>query len=213
MAILNHHTANLLDGVSASLLISRILQYKNGDVRAMLAVAGDAVRLAATELLEKHSSNPAELQQVLEKEMSSIVHIPHMRLACERIGLAPNAEEKAMIDLIDNFSPMLQLFITSWFVGTQKGVLPPLRLFEIQQMYSSYAEQKHILEESTFLVRSQIETLLDYGVVLKSISPKGASSRKNQSEPVLYTIKCSAATLLKVPSLAQSLKMDLQRFC
>jgi len=30
LEIIHHHTANLLDGVSAALLISRILQYKNG---------------------------------------------------------------------------------------------------------------------------------------------------------------------------------------
>jgi hypothetical protein len=155
----------------------------------------------------------------------------HMRRACDEIGLAPNAAEKGQVDLLGSLSPMVHLFLTSLFVGSGRATVANVTFNEMTAMFRAYAEEKHVLDQTTQLLRNYIEMLTNYSlmVMMKSPQKRGAENVSPRhikviqcahsltrythipSYQVLYSLKISATTLLKVPTLAAMHKGDLMR--
>jgi hypothetical protein len=103
---------------------------------------------------------------------------------------------------------------------------------EMTAMFRAYAEEKHVLDQTTQLLRNYIEMLTNYSlmVMMKSPQKRGAenvsprhtrvfqrahslthSLTRHTHYQVLYSLKISATTLLKVPTLAAMHKGDLMR--
>lgn len=102
-----------------------------------------------------------------------------MKAVCDRIGLSPNSVEIDQLDVIGSLSAMQHLFLVSLYVGSGSDVALNMKIRAMHQMYQSYAEQKHVLDETITLdaTKGFVEVLVNYNLMTAASGHKGNSSK------------------------------------
>lgn len=102
-----------------------------------------------------------------------------MKAVCDRIGLSPNSVELEQLDVIGSLSAMQHLFLVSLYVGSGSDVALNMKIRAMHQMYQSYAEQKHVLDETITLdaTKGFVDVLVNYNLMTAVSGHKGNSSK------------------------------------
>ena len=105
--------------------------------------------------------------------------IAHMKTVCDSIGLSPNALELQQLDIIGSLSAVQHLFLVSLFVGSGSNVALNMKIRAMHQMFQSYAEQKHVLDDTITLdaTKQFVDVLVNYDLMIAISGHKGNSSK------------------------------------
>ena len=90
--------------------------------------------------------------------------ITHMKSVCDKVGLSPpNCVERDQMDIIGSLSGMQHLFLVSLFVGSCSNFALNMKIPDMHHMFQSYAEKKHVLDETITLdaTKSFVEVLVN----------------------------------------------------
>ena len=102
-----------------------------------------------------------------------------MKTVCDSIGLSPNALELQQLDIIGSLSAVQHLFLVSLFVGSGSNVALNMKIRAMHQMFQSYAEQKHVLDDTITLdaTKQFVDVLVNYDLMIAISGHKGNSSK------------------------------------
>lgn len=106
--------------------------------------------------------------------------IAHIISVCDTVGLSPNSLEIQQLDIIGSLSAMQHLFLVSLFVGSGSDVALNMKIRAMHQMFQSYAEQKHLLDDETFTLdatKQFVDVLVNYDLMNAISGHKGNSSK------------------------------------
>ena len=111
-----------------------------------------------------------------------------MKSVCDKVGLSPNCVELEQLDIIGSLSAMQHLFLVSLYVGSGTDVALNMKIRAMHQMFQSYAEQKHVLDETITLdaTKSFVEVLVNYNL-MTALSAHKVNSSKFPDQVLIVT--------------------------